>query len=133
MNRHEIESVYAAWMRADLMFYHWDNSSKSKSPAKADFFATDPGAYILLGYALLFAVLEFLKERCCIPSTIDTEVKKVFGPLKRFRNAIFHVQDEYFSDKLKDIMRQRDSTKSIKHIHHEVGLYLQNLFHGKQT
>ncbi|MCB9501622.1 MAG: hypothetical protein H6696_06760 [Deferribacteres bacterium] len=86
-------------------------------------FVSVPGTYMMLWYGLLFAVCGYLKDNNSIPKTIEQDVNSIYESLRLFRNAVFHVQDKYYTHKLFSIMKDNNSVHKIRKIHDTLGNY----------
>ena len=84
-------------------------------------------SYILLFHALLFTVLEFLKEQDSIPTSIIPEVEAHWDNLRLFRNAVFHIQKEFVSPKTMALVHSDLDFNTTFRIHHEIGKFLEHL------
>ncbi|MBN2373594.1 hypothetical protein JXL19_07400 [bacterium] len=56
---------------------------------------TPYGIYMFIWYGLLFVVLEGLKQEKIIIPDIDNEIEEIYESLRLFRNAVFHIQNQY--------------------------------------
>ena len=89
------------------------------------YFADPQGIYFGLWYALLYNVLEFLKEQQSIPGPIIAYANEIYDPLRRFRNVILHTPPKYF-DKRFDFILSRQAFKKVIYIHNELSKYFDN-------
>jgi hypothetical protein len=129
MNKNEFASAYTGLLRADLNFFAWDKTSYMLDINKLDneFLMQQPVIYLLLAYSLLFAVLEFLKDKNSIPPAIASDVDVVYDKLRLTRNAIFHIQDKYLNEKVARLADlPEESIKNIRHIHNFLKAYFEN-------
>lgn len=134
MKHSKILSSHRNWIHADLMRKHFDIALKTSEP-KIDelFLVSNLGTYMTLWYGLLFSVCEHLKSIDMIPENISLDVKSIIGSLKLFRNAAFHVQTQYHSEKLYAVIRQPDSAICIRKIHNELGLFFLDYFNRHES
>jgi len=77
-----------------------------------------------LWYGILFSVLETLKEIKISVSKIQEDINKMYPVLKRYRNAVFHVQEEYWSVKWRNLILDDSSADKIHLIHKQAGIFL---------
>ena len=125
MTDEQVLSAFTGWKRADLIFQDFYKVGPSALGKVDTTFMQQPfGIYLFLFHALLFSVLQFLKNNNSIPLSIATDVDSVYESLGRFRNAIYHLQDDYPSHKLFEFANLTDSKDKIKRIHSELGLFL---------
>lgn len=50
---------------------------------------------------------------------------EVSGTMRLFRNAVFHIQPEFWTPKLMDVLKDEPVVEKIRSVHHDVGTYLQ--------
>jgi len=87
-------------------------------------FINPPGVYMSVWYGLLFAVCEGLKDGGSAVPEAQKEIDELYESLHLFRNATFHVQRRYWSNKLLGIMKNKGSATKIHHIHEAIGKWL---------
>ena len=80
--------------------------------------------FMCLWYGILFLVLETLKEIKISVSKIQEDINKMYPVLKRYRNAVFHVQEEYWSVKWRNLILDDSSADKIHLIHKQAGIFL---------
>jgi len=126
MSREQFESAYYAWYRANAMYQAFDQLWEPVAIKSYHDILSEPfGPFLYTWQGLLFALLEFLKKfDDGIPLAIRSEVDLFFHPLRRFRNAIFHIQNHPFSEKQDEILKLRPAINRVVRIHHEIGKYL---------
>lgn len=91
------------------------------------FFADRLGAYMCIWYSLLYCVLdEIIKSGVDIPGLhVDYDI---LDKLRKFRNAVFHPQPEYFSSMLFKLIKESNSALEIRSIHSALGnFFLQEM------
>jgi hypothetical protein len=86
------------------------------------YFTTPQGIYFALWYALLYNVLEFLREQRSLPKPIAADVQTIFHPLRRFRNVIFHTPPKYFDERFNVILNKK-AFDTILRIHFELSAF----------
>jgi hypothetical protein len=77
-----------------------------------------------LWYGVLFSVLEALREIKVNVPEVQKDIDKMYPTLKKYRNAVFHVQKEYWSNKWRNLILDETSAKKINLIHKQVGIFL---------
>jgi hypothetical protein len=127
MTQSEKTSALNAWYRADLMFKHFGEVPFNPSLPFKTVLAQPFIVYAYLFHALVFTVLEFLKEKDSIPSSIKSDVMVHWDNLRLFRNAVFHIQDEVVSPKTMALVESDLHIKVVYRIHSEIGKYLEHL------
>jgi hypothetical protein len=123
----KILSIYVAWKRADLIFRYFDKSSNKLPTKKRYYLITPAGINIILGHALLFVVLEAMKQENIIPPSLVEDADCIYDDLRVFRNGVFHVQPKAFSDKLKGFMKKKEFAQKVKRVHTGLGEHLVTL------
>lgn len=79
-----------------------------------------------LWYALLYATCEGIEEEGKLDiKTIAPKYDVARGVLRRFRNAMFHVQPEYWTNKITDILHDSELPTTIREIHQQLGDWLK--------
>jgi len=139
MTHDEIIAATAAMLRCDLMFEQWSEHKDELLKlypgfASGDFTADDrimiqpSSSYLILGVALLFAVIEFLNDRKVVfPESIRSDVAELYPKLKEFRNCVFHPQVDLLSKRQFALLEHPNSLTTLANIHRELGNYLRVL------
>jgi len=120
----ELLVLHRHWMWANIMRENFDAElRKNQGDPKGDTRIADyQGAYMCLWYGMLYGVLEVVeREKVIIPGLGDKD--SIVGPLRQFRNAVFHPQKKYWSKKLFEIMKDKDSAIKIRKVHSALGRY----------
>lgn len=111
-------SLHRHWVWVELMkkeFYRRLPVGGIDDPA---FFLAQPaGTYMCLWYALLFAVCEILRETDTPVPDVQQEIDEVYDSLRLFRNAVFHCQPKYWSEKLNQFIAHADSANKVIRLH----------------
>ncbi len=126
MKKTLLMSIHRHWLWADKMqrtFYACLPPNLAEEGAK-EIFISDWGMCMCLWYGLLFAVCEGLRAGRFTVPTVQADIDGIYGDLKLFRNAVFHVQPRYWSAKLFKIMQDQSSARKIKDIHDAIGSWL---------
>jgi hypothetical protein len=124
MTLSEKNSALCAWHRSNLILKHLEQASNDPFPSDL----TQPfPIYAYLYHALLFVVLDFLKEKDSIPPSVESEISTHWDNLRLFRNAVFHVQDDIESPKVLALTKSMLSIKTVVRVHNEIGQFLANL------
>ena len=127
MTHSERTSVLNGWLRANLIFKHLQQVSFDRNLPLETVLTQPFVIYTHLFHALVFSVLEFLKEKDSIPSSVKSEVIAYWDVMRLFRNAVFHIQDEVVSPKTMALVESGLNIKEVYHIHCEIGHYLEHL------
>lgn len=139
MTHSEVISVSAAMIRCDLMWQGWDeHRSELLNPfpglAQGDIRANDSimvepaSSYLILGVALLFVVIEFLRDHCVpFPDAISSDIETLYPKLKEFRNCVFHTQGKLLSERQFALMDAPDSLGKLRKIHAGVSSMLRSM------
>lgn len=75
------------------------------------------GAYKSVWYGLLFSILQVLKKNKIVIEAANNEISDLYKALYDYRNAVFHPQPAYWSEKLFNLMRDEDSGAKIRKVH----------------
>jgi hypothetical protein len=137
MTKEEIISVSAAYLRCELMFTHWKEHSDELLElypgfAYGDTRADDrivlqkPTIYLILGSALLFVVVDFLREHhFCFPDSIRTDIEELYPKWREFRNCVFHTQKVLVSDREKAFLEHPNCLLLMAKIYQEIAAIVQ--------
>ena len=139
MTHSQLISVSAAMVRCNLMWQGWDEHKDEllklfPALANGDYRANDAimvqpsSSYLILAVALLFVVIEFLRDHLVpFPETIRADIELLYPKLKEFRNCVFHTQGKLLSDRQDPLMDLPDSLETIKKIHVEIDSMLRSM------
>ena len=122
-----VMSIHRHWMWAERLrgqFYSRLGFRNFTSENIKEIFLSDCGIYMCLWYGLLNAVVEALEEEQFCVTIVQNEIAEIRDSLRLFRNAVFHVQGKYWSEKLIRIMEQPGSAKTILRVHEAIGQWL---------
>ncbi|HEY1645678.1 MAG TPA: hypothetical protein VGF75_04880 [Candidatus Saccharimonadales bacterium] len=137
LSNEQLWAIDRQWLRADHVHiaFHKEEISKrfdkkgkrKKIQSKVDYFIKAEGSFLCIWYALLFSVLEGLKERRIDLTILKNYDDKLYKDLKNFRNSVFHSPSKYWDKRFLKIISNYDtSNKSkIEKLHKELALYLQ--------
>jgi len=115
--------IWANYMRIQFCS-EFDENTLELAKDPVSYLISSVGTHMCLWYGLLFTVCEVVREDRLIVQHFEPFFSEIYEDLKRFRNAIFHVQPEYWSPKLFEIMQQKDSPAKIKTVHEAMGRWL---------
>jgi len=126
-------SIYRHWLWADRMRELFEHYLRCNLPPSVDqftfdeaFFTTSMVTCMSLWYGLLFAACDGLEKASGLSvSEISSEYARVRELLRRFRNAVFHVQPDYWSEKLMAVLREEQLATAIRAVHRSVGAWLE--------
>ena len=94
---------------------------------KPGFFVSSMVTCLCIWYALLYATCDGINKEVGINvSTIAPAFAKNEDLLRHFRNATFHVQPKYLSEKLLEVLKNPDVAVAIRSIHDNVGEWLKH-------
>jgi len=127
MDNEQLQSVYYAWCRAQIVKECFEQSHVD-TPIESDHdvLASTAGKFVFIWHGLLFAVVEFLDKKHEIPLSISEEVRILYAPLQRFRNAVFHVQNHPISMKYDELIGLPHALSRVAKVHEECGRYICN-------
>jgi len=116
--------LHRHWIWANLMRTHFDVELKKKATGDAPekTLAGHYGTYMCLWYSLLYSVLEVIRDKGYAVPGIE-EANDIMDPLRKFRNAVFHPQAEYWSKKFLGIWGDHDSVSKIRTVHSALGKF----------
>jgi hypothetical protein len=100
-------AIHRHWIWANRVREEYGTQLRANPPASGDmldWFLNSSGMHMCLWYGLLFSVCEGLRENGFSVPAVQAEIDGIYDALRLFRNAIFHVQSEYWSPKLFRIM-----------------------------
>lgn len=122
-------AIQRHWVWADKMreqFRHRLPSLLKEFEKHGDFFPISDGfVYMSLWYGLLFSVLEAMKKAKIVIPSIAADIKKVYDKLRWYRNAVFHVQKQYWpSKKYMPLINYEETSEIVHRIHKEVEAFL---------
>jgi len=118
-------SIYRQWMWTDHLRNYFGVELPEKELNLSENFTIEPyWMFMCLWYGVLFTVLESLREIKVDVPEIQKDINQMFPILKRFRNAVFHVQKDYWSDKWRNLILDDVSSDKITLIHKQVGIFL---------
>lgn len=124
LNNDEFLVIHRHWMWSNIMRQNFDNELKKLQGGKPrkGLFADYLGAYMCTWYGLLFGVLEVVKiEKLDIEGLEDLDT--IYHELRKFRNAVFHPQPKYWSQKFVPFLTAPNSVTKIRKIHDALGKY----------
>ncbi len=131
LNKEELMTLHRHYMWTLVIKKHFETEVKKVSPNKSEIspenlFIRPYGAYMSIWYGMLFAILEVLRKNNVSIPKIQSDIDSVYGSLKMYRNAVFHPQKKYWSPKLIEIMKDKDSVRKIWNINSGLGEYFLN-------
>ena len=118
-------SIYRQWIWADHLRNYFSAELPEKELNLSENFTIEPyWMFMCLWYGVLFSVLEALKKIKVNVPEIQKDIDQMYPILKKYRNAVFHVQEEYWSDKWRNLILDDTSADKINLIHKQVGIFL---------
>ncbi len=132
LNREEFAALHRHWMWANVIKKHFESAiaeaKRGGSISPEELFPDPYGAYMSIWYGMLYGVLEVLKEKDVSIPKIQGDIDSIFDSLRLYRNAVFHPQPKYWSQKLFEIMKDQNSAKKIWNVHAGLGeFFLEEL------
>jgi hypothetical protein len=113
-------AIHRHWIWAERIRLEYYDRLKANPPKSGDlleWFMTGEAMYLCIWYGLLFTVCEGLRtDRLTVPG-VQNEINTLYPSLKLFRNAIFHIQPDYFTEKIFSFLQDPGTDSTIKTIH----------------
>jgi hypothetical protein len=126
--KHEmLGAIHRHWIWANAIrqkFYEFQMERSPATEGALDWFLSSAGMHMCLWYGLLFVVCQALRQGGFEVPNLQPEIDEIYEGLHDFRNAIFHVQPKYWSDKLFKIMKDPESPTKIRNVHKGIGKWL---------
>ncbi len=115
-------SLHKYFLLADKARLHLDGVLLKRTRKKID--DLDLTLYRSLWYGLLYVVVEGMEEL----KIKDTRISRLLKSsnkdlLRRFRNGVFHYQQNYHDARFEDFLQRKSSDKWIRKLHFEIGRY----------
>ena len=123
MNDEAFTTLHRHWVWCQVIKENYDRELHFRrgeiglTSERWELLATRYGAFKSLWYGLLFSILETLEKNKVVIGGIEEEISSVYKPLKRYRHAVFHPQPKYWSEKLFEISKDKNSAKKILKVH----------------
>jgi len=128
LSKDRLMTIHRHWIWANyirIQFYReFGENTLELARDPVSYAISSVGTHMCLWYGLLFTVCEAIREDHVVVQDAEPFFSEIYEDLRRFRNAIFHVQTEYWSPKLFEIMERKDSPTKIKKVHEEIGKWL---------
>ena len=123
----EIFTLHRYFLWADRMRAHMDTvigSEPKFEEAEIDFYL-----YMSYWYGALYVVIEGWRELKLSDPRIDALLSSPnVDLLRRYRNAVFHYQREYFDPRAVEFFGERSTPAWVREIHGEFGRYFLEWF-----
>lgn len=127
-------------LRANLMLQQWEKN-KEEVITKYPTFEFDAAVLLLpsvnflfVGIAFVYSVLEFMKKNSMpYPQSVKEDIEQTFHKLRRFRNAVFHIDDEFLDKRQIELMDFPNSLETIGKIHSALQAYFLELLHNRNA
>ena len=125
LSKNRLIILHSEWIWANYLKIIYEATLRSSpkeillDPMK--FFVNQPGCYMMLWYALLFSVLENLKSWGAKVNGVEDEIKEIYLPLKKLRNAVFHSPKIYWDARWFAAIEKKDAGAKIRRIHDAMG------------
>lgn len=127
MDSQSLLSIHRHWIWANWIKKQFEGSMQSFSVSKdtiQEWYINPPGTYMCIWYGLLFSICEGLRAHSVHIPEVQSDIDEIYSALKRFRNAVFHIQPKYWSPKLFEIMEKKGSAIQIRKVHDGIGNWL---------
>lgn len=133
MNIEILVSLHRHWVWADRMkelfeYYLRKEGLPPEESLNPDqpYMLSSMFSCMFLWYALLYVTCDGVeKVGKAKMSDVSSAFNKVRKTLYQFRNAIFHVQSQYWSQKLMDVFKDEEIVDGIRATHVSVGTWLE--------
>lgn len=108
----QVALLHRHWMWANIQR---DAFRKRSEPLDFENLGDKGVCAIFLWYSLLWSVIEGVEERGVdIRGRFAEDIEAIADPLRRCRNAVFHIsRDKYYDKRLFEIMEEPDSVSRI--------------------
>ncbi len=136
MKEELLQSLYRHWIWAAEMKLSHENArkeskiidEKENTPEETliEFFTIKMYIFMFIWWGLVFCMCEAFKKKEIIIPDIQKDIDDIYDDLRRFRNAIFHVQDKFVSHKFRKLLTNKDFLVKIENIHNGIKKYLDN-------
>jgi len=115
-------TLHRHWIWCEVIKDNLDKELRFKYPGLTGAFdefylPSRRGAYKAIWYGLLYSVLETLKESNIDIEPIQSDVADIYQSLRNYRNAVFHPQPKYWSDKICTFINDKAADDKIQKIH----------------
>ena len=133
----QVVLLHRHWIAANLQRTRFRALLPAAKPPDEDeaFLASECFAAMYLWYALLWVVIEgFTDRRIDIRGPMAADIESVSVPLRRCRNAIFHVPKRNHDSRLFELMADPESAASISRVSTGFGrLFIEEADARKQS
>ena len=120
-----LNSIYRQWIWADHLRNYFGAELPEKELNLSGNFTIEPyWMFMCLWYGVLFSVIDALKEINIEIPEIQKDIDQMYDTLRLYRNAVFHVQEEYWPDKWRNLILDKTSADKINLIHKQIGIFL---------
>lgn len=126
----QIFILHRHWIWGNSMRINFYQKLEQCNVEKIDveFFLGDLGMYLSYWYGTLYSIIERYRELKMQHKGVDFLLSdgQKLQLLRLFRNAIFHVQNEYIHSKTFNFIDAIDSAEWVSKVHEAMGNYLLN-------
>jgi hypothetical protein len=116
-------AIHRHWIWAIRIRHEYYERLKSNPPQNDDlleWFLTGEAMYLCMWYGLLFTVCEGLREGRFAGHGVEPEINSIYSDLRLFRNAIFHIQKDYFTPKMFSFLQNAKSEATVRRIYEKL-------------
>lgn len=127
-------------LRANLMFEQWEKNKEeviTKYPTlefNAAVLLLPSVNFLFVGIAFIYSVLEFMEKKSMpYPESVKKDIKHTYHKLRRFRNAVFHINDKFLDQRQIELMDFPNSLETIVKIHSVLQAYFLELLRNRNA
>ena len=138
LSNEELMILHRHWMWANICRISFDkellkikNQDQTLDINPTRFFADRVGAFMCMWYGLLYSVLEEILNRKLSIQGLECS-GEIINELRLFRNAVFHPQKKYWTDKIFKLIEKNDSATRIREIHSALGSFLYEEINNRE-
>jgi hypothetical protein len=120
-------AIHRHWIWAERIRVEYFERLQANPPKTSDmleWFLTGEAMYECLWFGLLFVVCEGLKDAGLRVPKAQSDINTIYKDLGHFRNALFHIQGDYFSPKWFDVWDNHATRIKIGKVHKQIGEWL---------
>ncbi len=125
MSREQLESVYYAWCRAQAAREAFDQLyEKASGESYHDVISLPSAKFLFVWIGLLFSVVEFLDKFGQIPLPIAEEVRTLWEPWRKCRNAVVHIKNHPLAQEYDGLVKIPKSIQRLACINDATGAHI---------
>ena len=139
MTERQSQLLATELLRANLMFDLWKKHEDEvpKKYPKLEFnravLLLPSINYLFIGIAFLDSIIEFMRKKSIpFPESINKDVKQIGQKLHKFRNAIFHINDDFLDEQQIALFDIPNSLPTVGKIHGELQAHFVELLRQRK-